>query len=158
MLQDRIAQGESQAHHGQRALLAVAETRMLALEPEAWAEPVNLRAGVTFALSGGGPALLRHLVASGKVAEADTPLVLGALAYLEGREKEARALLMKIDPLSVPVSLGAQLAMAQSALVVRDDPTQSIRLLDLARLLAPGTLVEEGRCAARSSCWPRPAT
>ena len=144
LLQDQVALGSAQAHHGQRALLAHAEARMLALEPEAWAESVNLRAAVTFALSGGGPALLRHLVASGKVAESDTALVLGALAYLEGREKEARALLVKIDPLSVPVSLGAQLAMAQSALVVRDDPTQSIRLLDLARLLAPGTLVEEG--------------
>ncbi|MCJ2036248.1 chemotaxis protein MotC [Methylobacterium sp. J-068] len=144
LLQDRIAQGSAQAHHGQRALLALAESRMVALEPETWAEPVNLRAAVTFALSGGGPTLLRHLVASGKVPEADTQLVFGTLAYLEGREKEARALLVKIDPLSVPVSLGAQLAMAQSALVVRDDPAQSIRLLDLARLLAPGTLVEEG--------------
>ena len=144
LLQDRIAQGSAQAHHGQRALLAHAESRMLALEPETWAEVVNLRAAVTFALSGGGPTLLRHLVASGKVQEPETKLLFGALAYLEGREKEARALLVKIDPLLVPVSLGAQLAMAQSALVVRDDPTQSIRLLDLARLLAPGTLVEEG--------------
>lgn len=144
LLQDRVAQGSAQAHHGQRALLALAESRMLALEPETWTESVNLRAAVTFALSGGGPTLLRHLMASGKVPEGETGLVFGALAYLEGREKEARALLVKIDPLSVPVSLGAQLAMAQSALVVRDDPTQSIRLLDLARLLAPGTLVEEG--------------
>ena len=144
LLQDRIAQGSTQAHHGQRALLAHAESRMLTLEPETWADPVNLRAAVTFALSGGGPALLRHLVASGKVPETETKLIFGALAYLEGREKEARSLLVKIDPLTVPVSLGAQLAMAQSALVVRDDATQSIRLLDLARLLAPGTLVEEG--------------
>ena len=144
LLQDQVAQGSAQAHHDQRALLALAESRMLALEPETWADPVSLRAAVTFALSGGGPALVRHLVTSGKVPEADNPLIFGTLAYLEGREKEARALLVKIDPLSMPVSLGAQLAMAQSALVVRDDPVQSIRLLDLARLLAPGTLVEEG--------------
>ncbi|WP_280137411.1 chemotaxis protein MotC [Methylobacterium sp. Leaf87] len=144
LLQDRIAQGSGPAHTGQRALLAHAEERMRALEPEAWADPVNIRAAVTFALGGGGPALLRHILASSKVPADSTPLVLGSLAFLEGREKEARTLLTKIDAASVPVGLGAQLALTQSALVVRDDPAQSIRLLDLARLLAPGTLVEEG--------------
>ncbi len=144
LLQDRIAQGSGPAHTGQRALLAHAEERMRGLEPEAWADPVNVRAAVTFALSGGGPALLRHILASSKVPADVTPLVLGSLAFLEGREKEARTLLTKIDAASVPVGLGAQLALTQSALVVRDDPAQSIRLLDLARLLAPGTLVEEG--------------
>jgi chemotaxis protein MotC len=144
LLQDRIAQGSAQAHQGQRAFLSLAESRMLGLAPEVWADPVSVHAAVTFALGGGGPALLRRLLAAGTVPEAERPVVFGSLAYLEGREKEARALLVKIDPLVVPVSLGAQLALAQSALVVRDDPTQSIRLLDLARLLAPGTLVEEG--------------
>ncbi|MCJ2083925.1 chemotaxis protein MotC [Methylobacterium sp. J-090] len=144
LLQDRIAQGSGPAHTGQRALLAHAEERMRALEPEAWADPVNIRAAVTFALGGGGPALLRHILASSKVPADGTPLVLGSLAFLEGREKEARTLLTKIDAASLPVGLGAQLALTQSALVVRDDPAQSIRLLDLARLLAPGTLVEEG--------------
>ena len=58
LLQDRIAQGSGPAHTGQRALLAHAEERMRGLEPEAWADPVNVRAAVTFVLSGGGPALL----------------------------------------------------------------------------------------------------
>lgn len=144
LLQDRIAQGASQALAAQRVLTRHAEERMLALEPETWADEANVRAAVTFGLSGGGPLLLRHLVASTKVGEANTPLVIGSLAYLEGREKEARTLLAKIDPQSVPVGLGAQLALAQAALAARDDAAQSIRLLDLARLLAPGTLVEEG--------------
>ncbi|WP_082494473.1 MULTISPECIES: chemotaxis protein MotC [unclassified Methylobacterium] len=144
LLQDRIAQGQTQAFHGQRALMQHAEERMVALPPEVWAEAVNIRAAVTFALSGGGPGLLRQVMGSGKVGEGETPLVLGALAYLEGREKEARTLLAKFDPNAVPVGLGAQLALAQAALAARDDPAQSIRLLDLARLIAPGTLVEEG--------------
>lgn len=144
LLQDRIAQGSTQAFRGQRALMQHADERMVALDPETWAEPVNIRAAVTFCLSGGGPGLLRHLMASGKVGDAQTSLVLGALAYLEGREKEARTLLAKIDPMTLPVGIGAQLALAQAALAARDDAAQSIRLLDLARLLAPGTLVEEG--------------
>lgn len=144
LLQDRIAQGSTQAFLGQRALMQHAEERMFALEPETWAAQTNIRAAVTFSLSGGGPGLLRHLMASGKIGEGETPLVLGALAYLEGREKEARTLLAKIDPNAMPVGIGAQLALAQAALAARDDAAQSVRLLDLARLLAPGTLVEEG--------------
>jgi hypothetical protein len=34
-------------------------------------------------------------------------------------------------------------AMIQSALVAKEDPGEAIRLLDQARVLAPGTLVEE---------------
>lgn len=144
LLQDRIALGSGPALTAQRALLGHAEQRMTALAPEVWADQASLRAAVTFALGGGGPPLLRHIMSTGKVPEAETPLVLGALAFLEGREKEARTLLLKIDAQSVPAGLGAQLALAQSALVVRDDPAQSLRLLDTARLIAPGTLVEEG--------------
>ena len=45
---------------------------------------------------------------------------------------------------SLPAGLAGQLALTQSALVVREAPARSLELLDLARLLAPGTLVEEG--------------
>ena len=52
-------------------------------------------------------------------------------------------LLGEIDPRSVSLRLGAQLAYARSVLVTAKSPDQAIELLDLARLLAPGTLVEE---------------
>ena len=144
LLQDRIAKGSTQAHLAQRQLLVHIEQRLLALEPETWADSANTRAGVSLALAGGGPAVLRRMLDSGKVAEADAPLVLGALAYVEGREKEARTLLAKFDPREAPPSLAGQLALTQAALSVRDAPRKAIELLALARLLAPGTLVEEG--------------
>lgn len=144
LLQDRIARGSTQAHLAQRQLLGHIEQRLLALNPETWAEAENVRAAVTFALAGGGPAALRALLKSGKAPEAEQPLALGALAYLEGREKEARAKLAGIDPRTMPAGLAGQLALTQSALMVREAPAKSLELLDLARLLAPGTLVEEG--------------
>jgi chemotaxis protein MotC len=39
--------------------------------------------------------------------------------------------------------MGGQVALAQSALSVRTDPAKSMKLLDVARLLGTGTLVEE---------------
>lgn len=144
LLQDRIARGSTQAHLAQRQLLVHIESRLAAVEPETWAVAENARAGVAFALAGGGPALLRRMLDGGKLGEAEAPLVLGALAYLEGREKEARTLLAKFDPRTMPASLAGQLALTQAAVTVRDAPVRAIELLDLARLLAPGTLVEEG--------------
>ncbi|MEH3117575.1 MAG: chemotaxis protein MotC [Methylorubrum populi] len=144
LLQDRIARGSTQAHLAQRQLLGHIEQRLIALPPETWAEPENLRAAVAFALAGGGPAVLRAVLAAGRMPEAEQPLALGALAYLEGREKEARAKLSGIDAHTMPAGLAGQLALTQSALTVREAPARSLELLDLARLLAPGTLVEEG--------------
>jgi chemotaxis protein MotC len=39
--------------------------------------------------------------------------------------------------------MGGQVALAQAALAVRTDPVKAMALLDAARLMAPGTLVEE---------------
>ncbi len=144
LLQDRIARGSTQAHLAQRQLLVHIEERLIALPPETWAVPENLRAAVTFALAGGGPGVLRALIKTGQAPEAEQPLALGALAYLEGREREARAKLGGIDARTLPAGLAGQLALTQSALMVREAPARSLELLDLARLLAPGTLVEEG--------------
>ncbi|WP_232631143.1 chemotaxis protein MotC [Methylobacterium sp. Leaf118] len=144
LLQDRIARGSTQAHLAQRQLLGHIEQKLIDHDPEGWAEPENLRAAVTFALAGGGPGVLRRILATGKAAEAELPLIQGALAYLEGREREAAAKLSGIDARTLPAGLAGQLALTQSALLVREAPVRALELLDLARLLAPGTLVEEG--------------
>lgn len=144
LLQDRIARGSTQAHLAQRQLLAHIEQRLVALEPETWTNPENVRAAVAFALGGGGPAVLRRMRETAKLPDDDSALVRGALAYLEGRERDARALLGRFDPRTQPPSLAGQLALTQAAVTVREAPRKAIELLDLARLLAPGTLVEEG--------------
>jgi chemotaxis protein MotC len=50
---------------------------------------------------------------------------------------------MPLDPRILPPTMSAQLALVQSALVVRKDPAKSDELLDFVRLQAPGTLLEE---------------
>ncbi|GJD87505.1 hypothetical protein BHAOGJBA_1009 [Methylobacterium hispanicum] len=144
LLQDRIARGSTQAHAAQRQLLVHIEARFLALEPETWADPANARAGVAFALAGGGPAVLRRMLDGAKLGEAEVPLVQGALAYVEGREREARTLLARFDAREMPPGLAGQLALTQAAVTVREAPRRALELLGQARLLAPGTLVEEG--------------
>ncbi len=145
LMQDQIATGSTEAHVGQRGLLEVLNIRFMELTPEVWQDGKNVHAAVSFALSGGNPGILRRLLELGSsvVTENDRPLVEGALAYVEGREEVAHNALMSMDPRVLPPTMGAQLALVQSALVVRKDPAKTDELLDFVRLQAPGTLLEE---------------
>ncbi|WP_052600715.1 hypothetical protein [Microvirga lotononidis] len=145
LMQDQIAVGSTEAHVAQRGLLGILDDRFMNLEPETWQSGKNVQAAISFVLSGGNPSILRKLLGLGAsvIAESDRPLVEGALAYVEGREDAAQSVLASVDPRSLPPMLGAQLALAQSALIVRKDAAKSDELLDFVRLQAPGTLLEE---------------
>ncbi|MEP9375407.1 chemotaxis protein MotC [Aquabacter sp. CN5-332] len=142
-VQDRLAAGANDAFAAQRALSERIEREFAAADPSVWRDPRNARAAVTYFLSGGNPSVLRRLMGQQPPPSIDSRLLRGTLAYLEGREEEALRQLSDINPRSLPASLGGQVALAQAALWVRKDPKRSTMLLDVARLLAPGTLVEE---------------
>ncbi|KAA2237376.1 chemotaxis protein MotC [Salinarimonas soli] len=142
-LQEQIAAGDVRAHAAQRALVQHIAERMDAADPSVWQSERNARAAVAFLLSGGPPALMRRLLELDPKPRIDERLMRGALAYVEGNEIRAKAQLAEIDAKTLPAGLGAQIALVQAALVVRDDPAKAASLLALARLLAPGSLVEE---------------
>jgi len=98
---------------------------------------------VIYLLSGGKPAMIRTLLSYDKPPAIEDRLIKGALAYVEGHEDEARDLLRPVDVRSLPPSLGGPVALVQSALIVRQDVASAMAFLDEARLLMPGTLVEE---------------
>jgi len=145
LMQDQIAIGSTEAHLGQRGLLGILDDRFMAMEPGTWQASKNVQAAVSFVLSGGNPGILRKLLELGSqvVTDSDRPLIEGALAYVEGREEAAQSSLGSLDPHSFYPTLGAQLALVQSALVVRKNAARSDELLDFVRLQAPGTLLEE---------------
>lgn len=142
-LQAQIATGNATAVAAQRELLRVMEEKFLADDPAVWRDGRNARAAVTFTLSGGSPRLMRGLLALTPPIAVDADLAAGALAYIENREDEARKRLLPLDARTLSMSLGGQVALVQAGLVAREDLNKAIRLLDDARLLMPGTLVEE---------------
>lgn len=142
-LQDRMASGTADAVTVQNALIAKIDQSFRAADGEAWRDGLNARALVVFALSGGGPGAMRAVLAKGVPPNIDERLVRGSLAYLEGREAEALKDLGEIDVRTLPASLAGQVALAQAALWVRQDPARSAELLGRARLVAPGALIEE---------------
>jgi chemotaxis protein MotC len=92
-------------------------------------------------LSGGAPQIVRKLPRD-KI-NVDARLFDGALAYVEGHQDEARDLLKDVKPRTIPSGMGGQVALVQGALLARSEASLAIERLDDARLLLPGTLVEE---------------
>ena len=142
-LQDDIAEGSTQALAAQRQLRERMDEIFLAADPSVWRDRRNAEAAVTYILSGGKPEVLKRRAEITPRPAVDMRLVTGALAYVEGREIAARENLSPFDVMKLPPGMAAPVALAQAALSVRNDPKKAIHLLDAARLLAPGTLVEE---------------
>lgn len=142
-LQAQLAGGNATAAAAQRGLLGVMEKAFLAADRSVWEDNRNARALVTFTLSGGSPKVLQTLIADRTRLGVAPDLAAGALAYIENREDDARKLLMPFDARSLPPTLAGQVALVQAGLIAREDINRAIRLLDIARLLMPGTLVEE---------------
>ncbi len=142
-LQDRMAQGDIPAVNAQHALRTEIDRVFAAAAPAVWQDRRNAAAAVTYVLSGGSPEILTKLAKLDPKPAIDDKLVKGVLAYASGHPDVAAPLLADVDPTSLPASMAGQVAIAQSALVVRADPAKAMKLLAVARLLAPGTLVEE---------------
>ena len=140
-LQDRIARGDNAAYLAYRTELAQLTDQLGRTPDEAWKDPRNVRAAVAFVLSGGDPHVLRQLAK--QTAGQDRTLVRAALAYGQNRNAEALELLADIDARTLDPSVAGHVALVQAELVASKDREKSVALLGDARLLAPGTMIEE---------------
>jgi chemotaxis protein MotC len=142
-LQERVAGGDAASYTEQPRLLHEIARRFEAQPPDIWAKKQDARALILYLLSGGASTVGRAVLGAHSFAPTEAPLAKGAIAYLEGVEGSDRDALLALDPLALDYSLGAHVAFVQSILLAGSDPAKAIAKLDLARLLAPGGLVEE---------------
>jgi chemotaxis protein MotC len=141
-LQARMAKGDRDAYEEQRAKMRAIGAAISTARPEAFAIKAERDAVVVYLLSGGQPKDIAKILERDEFPPAERNLLRGAAGYTGGRETEAEKLL-PYDPRLESLRLGSQLAYAQSALITTTNPRKALDLLDLARLLAPGTLIEE---------------
>lgn len=78
-----------------------------------------------------------------KVVSSERKLLLGVYNYLRGRPQDARAALSAIDPMAETPELGAFVALVRGTVEAETSARTAMTLLDGARLLAPGSLIEE---------------
>jgi chemotaxis protein MotC len=142
-LQDRVAHGDAAAYAEQSKATRELASELRHADADAWKETRNARAALLYVLSGGDPDVLRPLVGLGLAADLDGPLARGVLAFGQNERAEAQRLLEAIDPLLLEPALGAAIALARASLVLESDRAAAMRLLDTARLLAPGGRIEE---------------
>lgn len=142
-VQDRVARGDVEAVVKQRALVDQFARQFEQFDDEIWKDGRNARAVLAFVLSGGDPKVLRGLLLRGQPAGVDANLARGVHAFISLRKGEALDYFAGINPLELEPALAGQIALAQAELAARTSFEKALEKLAEARLLAPGTLIEE---------------
>lgn len=143
LVQDKLASGDHAALPMQNKLLEMVDARFRASKPDDFKEPRNLSALLVYGMSGGNPATVGSVTGRIQLDQTNQVIVDGILDYLGGQPGPAIAALEPVDPMTLSPDVGAFVALIKGSLLSVEDPVQALKLLDQARLLSPGTLVEE---------------
>jgi chemotaxis protein MotC len=142
-IQTRIAHGDKAAYAAQLVQLKAIGAAIAAAGPETWRDKREADSLVVYVLSGGSLAEVAPLIKSDALVESERALARGSIAYITNHEADAVRLLGALDPGALDVRLAGEVAFARSVLETRRDRKAAVSLLDWARLLSPGGLVEE---------------
>lgn len=143
LVQDRIAAGDHAALPMQGKLLELTDARLRKAATADFAEPRNFRALLVYGMSGGNPVTLQTAVSRLQLDDRDKALATGVIAYLDGDPATALKAFESLDLTALPDDIATFVALVKGSLLAREAPATALGLLDKARLLAPGTLVEE---------------
>jgi chemotaxis protein MotC len=142
-IQLKIAQGDKAAYRAQLPQLKTIGAAIASASPETWKNKREADSLVIYILSGGSLADVAPLLKDDALIESERSLARGALAYVTNHEADAVALLKETNLTALDRRLAGEVAFARSVLETKRDPKAAVELLDWARLLAPGGLVEE---------------
>lgn len=143
LVQDRIAGGDHAALPMQAKLLELTDARLRQAGTDAYSEPRNFRALLVYGMSGGNPATLQEAIARLTLDKADRALADAVMSYLEGDPAAALKAFDSIEMNALSDDIVTFVCLVKGSLLAREQPETALELLDRARLLAPGTLVEE---------------
>jgi chemotaxis protein MotC len=142
-IQFRVAQGDKAAYPAELNQLKTIGAAIATASPETWKSKREADSLIIYVLSGGSLADVGTLLKGDAVLESERSLARGALAYVTNHEADAIPLLEKTDLTALDARLAGEVAFARSVLETKRDAKAAVDLLDWARLLSPGGLVEE---------------
>lgn len=143
LVQDRLAGGDHAAQPMQRKLLEMIDSRFATRESSRFENELNRRALLVYAMSGGNPATVEAALARLGKDDPNRKLGESILFYVNGKPDEALDAFASIDPTAYTPDIAMYLALVKGSMLSEAEPKKALALLDRARLLAPGTLVEE---------------
>jgi chemotaxis protein MotC len=142
-IQVQIARGDKASYDAQTKQLKAIAAAIAAAKPASFGDRREADSLAIDILSGGSLVEIVPLLERDAVLESERPLVRGVAAYMTNHEADAERLLAKLDLNALDRRVAGQVAFARSVLEATRDPKAAIDLLDWARLVAPGSLVEE---------------
>ena len=143
LVQDRLAGGDHASQPMQRKLLEMIDARFATREGARFENERNRRALLIYAMSGGNPVTVEAALAYLGKDDPNRKLGEKILFYVNGKPREALDAFAAVDPTAYTPDIGMYVALVKGSMLVEAEPRNALALLDRARLLGPGTLVDE---------------
>ncbi len=142
-VQDSIAQGDTSASDMQRFMLSVIDRSLREADPSVFEDPRNVDAALIYAMSGGNPSTLNVLIQKDAAGNFDNRVTDSLIQYFRGKGSAAKKILEETVPEYRTTDIGPYLALVAANAVMQNYPEKAMEYFDWARLVLPGTIVEE---------------
>ena len=143
LVQDRLAGGDHASQPMQRELLEMIDARFATRAGSRFENELNRRALLIYAMSGGNPVTVEAALAFLGKDDPNRRLGEKILFYVNGKPREALDAFAVVDPSAYTPDIDMYVALVKGSMLAAAEPKNALALLDRARLLGPGTLVEE---------------
>lgn len=143
VLQERIAGGDHASLPMQKKMIELIDARLTKTTEAEFADRRNVEALMIYGMSGGNPRTVEGVTGRLRLEGRDKLLTDGLVAYLRSEHGKADTTLASVDPMKESAELGGFLALIKGTVRALENPAEGLAILDKARLLSPGSLVEE---------------
>lgn len=143
LVQDRIADGDHAAMPMQTRLIEMIDERLRHASSDMFEDERNFDALLIYGMSGGNPATFEAVLSRLELDEEREYLANGVKHYSAGNMAAARDAFAELELDKWSPAVAGFAALVKGSVIVSNEPELAVRYFDQARLLAPGTLVEE---------------
>ncbi|RAX38789.1 chemotaxis protein MotC [Rhizobium tropici] len=142
-VQDSVAAGDSSAGEMQRFLLATIDERLRNADKSVFEDNRNVDAALIYAMSGGNPETLEYLMSRDLNGNFDNRVADVLRKYLNGKGLLVVNTLADIAREYRDKPIGPYLSLVAGNVMSGKNGKAALQLYDWARVMAPGTIVEE---------------
>lgn len=142
-VQDSVVLGDHSAGEMQRHLLTLIDARLRAADTDVFSDKRNVDAALIYAMSGGNPETLALLMRGEGRSHFNADLAQTLTTYFSGNPEKARVKLIGLLDEYRGSRIESYLTLVAANVTAPRDAPAALKLFDWARLLAPGTIIEE---------------
>lgn len=143
LVQDRIADGDHAAMPIQTRLIEMIDERLRHASSDVFEDERNFDALLIYGMSGGNPATFEAVLSRLELEEEREFLANGVKHYSAGNMAAAREAFAELELDRWSPAVAGFAALVKGSVIVSNEPELAVHYFDQARLLGPGTLVEE---------------